>query len=281
MTSTSSPDRPLKIAVVTPTFNRPELLARLHNSLRRQEGTFDWVHIVIDDCSSTTGSIATTVDQQLEYLRLTRNSGPLVARNAGLERARAIGVSWICFVDDDDYLVPNAFATFVRTLQAQPSARFLMFRSGPEDSPLPASWPKASERVSWITDIADGARYTVDSFVVLSMEIVGAARFSEFGRSQREWTFFAKVARAWDEVLLCPESLRVHYYLEGGLTRTTDRNAINLEQVWNIVSRAIVYYSLKPTSIKLGYRLAKQLALLPLRLLLIAWRKCTQSTSKV
>ena len=87
--------------------------------------------------------------------------------------------------------------------------------------------------------------------------------------------------RDWDEVLICPDLLRVHHYLEGGLTHTTNRNAATLAQVWNIVSRAIVYYSLKPTSLKLGFRLAKQLSLLPLRLALVVWRKCTQSTSKV
>ena len=271
----------LRLGVITPTFNRPDLLARLHSSLCSQSGLVDWVHIIIDDCSSIVGPMDMTTDPRVEYIRLPCNSGPLVARNVGLERARALGVSWVSFVDDDDYLIANAFATVNRTLEAHPGARFLMFRSGPEDSPLPASWPNSPKRVSWITDIADGARYSVDNFVVLSMDIVGNSRFSESGRSQREWTFFTKVARAWDEVLICPDSLRVHHYLEGGLTHTTDRNAATLAQVWNIVSRAIVYYSLKPTSLKLGFRLAKQLSLLPLRLALVVWSKCTQSTSKV
>lgn len=281
MKNFSSPDNRLKIAVITPTFNRPALLERLHNSLQRQEGSVDWVHIVVDDCSPETCPLSTNADQRIEYIPLARNSGPLVARNAGLDRARILGIPWICFIDDDDYLIDGAFATVHRIVQTHPASTFLMFRSGAENSPLPISWPDVPKRVSWITDIADGARYSVDNFVVLSMNIVGTARFSAFGRSQREWTFFAKVARVCDDVLICPDLLRVHHYLEGGLTHTTNRNAATLAQIWNIISRAIVYYSLKPTSPKLGFRLAKQLSLLPLRLALVVMRKCTQSTSKV
>lgn len=271
----------MRIAVITPTFNRPTLLERLHCSLNHQEGAVDWVHIVVDDCSSETSRMATMADQRIEYIRLARNSGPLVARNAGLDRAHALGVTWICFVDDDDFLISRAFETIRRIVHTHPGARFLMFRSGPEDSPLPSGWPHVPKCVSWISDIADGARYTVDNFVVLSTDIVRNARFSQFGRSQREWTFFTKVARTCDEVLICPDLLRIHHYLEGGLTHTTDRNAATLAKVWNIVSRAVVYYSLKPTSLKLGLRVAKQLSLLPLRLAFVMWRKCTQYCSKV
>lgn len=263
-----------KIAVITPTYNRPELLARLHNSLRSQTGSVDWIHIVIDDCSSLISPISTIIDPQTVYIRLNRNSGPLIARNIGLKRAHALGYAWVCFVDDDDYLVPHAFETIEQTVRSHPCARFLMFGSGPEISPMTAKWPKEITRVSWITDIAVGVRYGVDNFVVLSVAIVGDARFSEFGRSQREWTFFARVARGWDEVLVCPDSLRVHHYLEGGLTHTTNRDSASLAGVWNILSRAIVYYSLKPTSLKLGLRLAKQLSLLPLRLALVGWQTC-------
>src|SRR5688572_7032980 len=95
------------VSVITPVHNLADHLAEAVNSVLAQ--TFDdWEMILVDDCS-TDNSVAVASgfvarDPRVKLIRLDKNSGAAVARNAGI--ASAVG-KYIAFLDGDDLWQPD------------------------------------------------------------------------------------------------------------------------------------------------------------------------------
>ena len=95
-------------SIITPTFNRADLIERVIDSVQRQTFT-DWELIIVDDGSTdSTREVVRSradLDARIRLETLGRNSGlPAVARNCGLAEARG---ELIAFLDSDDYWWPN------------------------------------------------------------------------------------------------------------------------------------------------------------------------------
>lgn len=107
---TLSSERSLRITVLTPTFNRAQLLPRTYQSLVAQTGSdFEW--IVVDD-GSTDGTEALVQAWARESPFPIRyvwqeNAGKHVAVNRGVQLAHG---ELLLILDSDDWLVPNALA---------------------------------------------------------------------------------------------------------------------------------------------------------------------------
>ncbi len=100
------------ISVVIPTFKRPDLLARLLESICKQTLLPAEV-IVVDDASGMEQAYRNCIDRftarlpALQFHALTTNSGAPHARNVGIRLAKS---SWIALVDDDDEWLPEKLA---------------------------------------------------------------------------------------------------------------------------------------------------------------------------
>jgi glycosyltransferase involved in cell wall biosynthesis len=95
---------PPEIAVVVPTFNRPEGIIALLRALAGQTlAPEHFEAIVVDDCSSDDTvarltALAPTLPYRLTVLQTPRNAGPGAARNIGWRAATA---ALVAFLDDD------------------------------------------------------------------------------------------------------------------------------------------------------------------------------------
>ena len=102
-----------QIAAIIPVYNAKDTLARLLESLQSQT-LRDFAAIFVDD-GSTDGTRemlrAASADDARMILVEAKHDGPGAARNAGLDEADRIGAEFITFIDADDFLVPDAFAT--------------------------------------------------------------------------------------------------------------------------------------------------------------------------
>lgn len=104
-----------RISVITPTFNRADVIERTIESVRRQ--TFsDWELLIVDDGSTdSTRDIVEKCGRQDPRIRLEsldRNSGrPAVPRNRGVAEARG---ELIAFLDSDDHWWPRHLEHHVR-----------------------------------------------------------------------------------------------------------------------------------------------------------------------
>ncbi|WP_429047120.1 glycosyltransferase family 2 protein [Aeromonas hydrophila] len=97
------------ISVVIPTFKRPDLLARLLDSIAYQTLKPQEV-IVVDDHSNMNEEYHLIIEKYreefeiLKYIVLEKNSGAPTARNTGIHEASS---EWIALVDDDDEWLPT------------------------------------------------------------------------------------------------------------------------------------------------------------------------------
>jgi len=96
-------------SIVIPTYNREQSLCVAIQSVIDQNVT-DWELLVVDDGSTeeTMRTVKKFQDNRIKYCRQEHNERSL-ARNLGISRSRG---NYVCFLDDDDYLLENHLQLF-------------------------------------------------------------------------------------------------------------------------------------------------------------------------
>ena len=99
------------VAVIVPAYNRADCLRNALDSLVLQTDR-KFVTIVVDDCSQEEDLNIVCKEYEnklfIKYLRLDVNSGPGVARQAGIDFAASCNWEYVMFLDSDDMYMPNA-----------------------------------------------------------------------------------------------------------------------------------------------------------------------------
>ena len=105
MTGAGGPAPGPLVSVVIPTYRRPELLMQraLPSALTQTLRDLEVIVVVDGPDPATEAALAQVTDSRLRVLVLPQPSGGSVARNAGVEAARA---PWIALLDDDDEWMP-------------------------------------------------------------------------------------------------------------------------------------------------------------------------------
>ena len=103
----------MRFSIITPTYKRADKLIRSVQSLLSQ--TYgDWEMIIVNDSPTDTSyqTFASSInDPRIHYHINDINRGVNYTRNRGLDLISADS-KWIIFLDDDDYLAPDALSTF-------------------------------------------------------------------------------------------------------------------------------------------------------------------------
>lgn len=105
------------ISVIVPFKNSAEWIGRCLDSLKRQEGDFEF--LIVNDHSTDNGrEIVESYLKDKRFLLLDneRGAGVSGARNTGLDHSRG---EWFTFLDADDEMMPNAWRLFTDALRTE------------------------------------------------------------------------------------------------------------------------------------------------------------------
>ncbi|SIT87383.1 Glycosyltransferase, GT2 family [Yoonia rosea] len=112
----------MKTTVIVPVYNRPDSLVLAIRSLIRERNAVDMDILIVDDGSTdqTPDVIQSLADSHPEIRAVRRDNGGVTkARNTGLDNLHD-ETAFVTFLDSDDTLAADRFATDMPILQAQP-----------------------------------------------------------------------------------------------------------------------------------------------------------------
>ncbi len=201
-----------RVSVVTPTFNRAELVGCAIDSVLAQ--TFrDFELVVVDDCSqdNTAEVVSAIVDPRLRLLRLPKNGGLSRARNAGIAEARG---EWVAFLDDDDEWYPQMLERQLERIDrsADPRTsvayclRALQTRHGLQPSRHTPPLPEG--------DVLDSIlrgdhQMSSNAHIVKRSALLEVGGFDETLRAAEDKDLWLRLARASHHFVAVPETLAV------------------------------------------------------------------------
>jgi glycosyltransferase involved in cell wall biosynthesis len=114
-------------SIIIPTYNRAAFISKAIDSVLAQQYS-DWELIVVDDASTdhTAEILAQYVDPRIHIILNETNLERSASRNIGVSMAKG---DYICFLDSDDYFLPDHLASFEHAIQ-QTVQRVALFHTG-------------------------------------------------------------------------------------------------------------------------------------------------------
>jgi GT2 family glycosyltransferase len=189
---------PLVVTVI-PNWNLRDDLAACLESLRRAR--YSRHQIVVVDNASTDDSVALVRARfpEAHVIARAENGGYAAALNDGIEHARALGAAYVFALNNDTIVDPDALATLVREMEANPdigiaAPRVLLFAD-------PSRLYRAGDRMyRWLplplsfgVRRHDGARYhrTIEfDYVSGCAMLIRAALFDIIGLFDESWFMY-------------------------------------------------------------------------------------------
>jgi glycosyltransferase involved in cell wall biosynthesis len=134
-----------RVAVVVPTYRRPERLARLVAALEAQTRRPDEVVVVDDGSGDDTlrqlRELAEATPLELRVLSVP-HTGPALARNAGW---RATATEFVAFTDDDCVPAPRWLEAGLEAIAADPTLGSVQGRTAPHPGVVVRPWATTRE----------------------------------------------------------------------------------------------------------------------------------------
>lgn len=159
------------ISIIIPTYNRPHLLPNAIKSALAQ--TVEDVEIIVVDDGSPE-PVQLSEYPRLKLIRLEKNSGGAVARNIGAKEARG---RYICYLDDDDELLPHMVQVSLEALASTTLPEPVAVLSGIEviakdgrKKRIPPTLPRGSHFC--LEEIEPGLSFNTKQTMVIEREVL-------------------------------------------------------------------------------------------------------------
>ena len=217
------------VSVIIATYDRPLLLCKALESLRRQSYR-PMEAIVVDDGSppSTREALqrwrqTARPDFALRYFR-QRNSGPAAARNAGMAMCEG---DYVLFLDDDDFMQDDAIGHLVEALAGRRHAAaamggYRLWHERGADSGMDAfvAPPRMGPHRALCSMIAGGWFVPIHGYLFNRDALRRAGAWNPLLTSQEDDDFLLAAAMNGVVFYPCDEAL-VYYRQHGGVRRAT------------------------------------------------------------
>jgi glycosyltransferase involved in cell wall biosynthesis/peptidoglycan/xylan/chitin deacetylase (PgdA/CDA1 family)/ubiquinone/menaquinone biosynthesis C-methylase UbiE len=213
-----------EISIVIPAFNAAETIDETLRSVAAQDGVA-WELVVVDDGSSdATVEIVEGWTERDLRVRLIRKAhgGVSATRNAGLAAARG---EWVCFLDSDDWLAPNALDRLLTLTRAHEGATVAVGAAA-RVTPSGGTWPYQSRDMSDAFDVlASHCALVVHSALVRRDVVQELGGFDERLSSSEDWDLWQRIARAGHKFAQTDAVVALYRARPGSLSRQLPRAA--------------------------------------------------------
>lgn len=181
----------MHFSIITPTFKRAEHLIRAVSSVQNQTYK-DWEMVIVNDSPDDTKyeKFESSInDPRIRYLKNSKNEGVNFTRNRALDSI-SIHSDWVIFLDDDDYLAPDALATFAELIRSKGAVSwFITNRAYKNGNPV-TEFPKSDTWYSYARDYLILKRCKGDATHCIDTRKLNGIRFSQKLKQAEEWLFF-------------------------------------------------------------------------------------------
>jgi glycosyltransferase involved in cell wall biosynthesis len=187
------------VLTIIPTYNRVQLLQEAVESVLAQDHPYKRIIIVNDGSTDETESVCYRYVKEYPGAVLyqsKKNVGCAVARNHGLNLIDE-DIGYVCFLDDDDRLLPGKFSREVELLKKNPEADFSY-----ADSIIYEEETK-SERLQKVAGACNPTNLAIEHFltneaksaaILYRVNVVKQRRFREDLRYNEDSEFFQRIA---------------------------------------------------------------------------------------
>lgn len=199
-----------RTAVIVPTRDRPESLARCLEALDRQEDVPELEVVVVDDGSRDAAAVAGAVDhsKRARLVRCQEPRGPAAARNRGIGET---GAAVLLFTDDDCQPAPDWAARLTAAIESGSDVVAGITVNGCPHDPLAS----ASETIlAYVQDCARGngstTAFVATNNVGSAARVLREVSFDEAYRYAEDRDWCARVRAAGYSLEVDPGAIVVH-----------------------------------------------------------------------
>lgn len=182
-----------KISIITPTYNRPQLLERAIKSVLSQTMT-DWEMIIIDD--STNNETEEFIKKyqnhpQITYLKNEKNEGLPFSRNRGFDLAKG---KWVTMLDDDDlYTDKDSLKKVWEILQNTAEINWVVCNTINNNGVIRTKALIKKDTYNWLSDFLYGKSFRGDAVHFFRRTWLGETRYR--GEHRAEWYFWYDLSK--------------------------------------------------------------------------------------
>jgi glycosyltransferase involved in cell wall biosynthesis len=227
------------------------MLARAVASVRNQTYS-DWELIIINDSPSDSSyqPFASSInDPRIHYHANDTNRGINYSRNKGLNSISALS-SWVIFLDDDDYLAPDALATFKDLIQKNPGESWFVTNRAIVTGRSITTAPHPDTTYSYGWNYLIRRDFQGDATHCIETSLLTKIRFSENIRQGEEWLFYYELGTRSDMYYHDHNSTITDGYSAGGLNFRKRTRKLQLKNIFIFMyegaTRGVLY---RPTFI--------------------------------
>ena len=186
----------MRFSIITPTHKRREKLNKAVESVKNQTYR-DWEMIIVNDSPADDSyrDFASTInDPRISYHSNVTNKGVNYSRNLALDKLSSDS-KWLIFLDDDDYLAPDALQTFHDLIMQNPHHRWFVTNRAYQDGAPTTSFPKDNTYYSYAWSYLILKRCKGDATHCIETKLITShnARFSRYIKQGEEWFFFYQI----------------------------------------------------------------------------------------
>ena len=189
----------MKYSIVTPSYNRPEALRKCIDSVLFQNHKDFEILIVNDsplhDYSSLENYLLELKDNRVKYFKNKNNCGVNFSRNFALENISKDS-DYIIFLDDDDWLHPNALTELDNILENTDNKKekinWLVTNRSVGENSLTKN-KTGRDMLNYFSDYLIFKRFTGDCTHAIKSEVAKRYKFSKLVKNGEEWTYFIQL----------------------------------------------------------------------------------------